>query len=85
MLQLDVELDNYNQVCELDTIVVSVVCQLIELDTDVITNTMVSNELDTKVAKCVNFVMSLTLKQPLKLSNEVDRKEFYHYDPFLNF
>ena len=50
MLQLDIELDNYNQVCELDTIVVSVVCQLIELDTEVITNTMVSNELDTRVA-----------------------------------
>ena len=85
MLQLDVELDNYNQVCELDTIVVSVVCQCRELDTEVITNTVVSNELDTKVAKCVNFIMSLTLKQPLKLSNEVDSEEFYHYDPFLDF
>ena len=55
MLQLNVELDNYNQVCELDTIVVSVVCQCRELDTEVITNTVVSNELDTKVAKCVNL------------------------------
>ena len=81
MLQLNVELDNYNQVCELDTIVVSVVCQLTELDTEVITNTVVSNELDTKAAKCVNFIMSLTLK----LSNEVDSEEFYHYDPFLDF
>ena len=50
MQQLTVELDNYNQVCELDTIVVSVVCQCRELDTEVITNTVVSNELDTKVA-----------------------------------
>ena len=55
MLQLNIELDNYNQVCELDTIVVSVVCQCREHDTEVITNTVVSNELDTKVAKCVNL------------------------------
>ena len=55
MLQLNVELDNYNKVCELDTRVVSVVCQCRELDTEVITNTVVSNELDTKVEKCVNL------------------------------
>ena len=49
MLQLDIELDNYNQVCELDTIVVSVVCQLTELDTRV-ANVSIWIELDTKAA-----------------------------------
>ena len=31
------------------------------------------------------FRKSLTLKQPLKMSNEVDIEECYHHDPFLDF
>ena len=66
VLQLNVELGNYNQVYELDTRVVSVVCQCRELYTEVITNTVVSNELDTKVAN-VSIQIELDTKAATKV------------------